>query len=91
MSLEHVDVDALRDELEIVVMDAVAGGPMSDKLLKTVRRVVEARVRRLVGGWVRGYEVTVVPDVTGTGLEVTVLLKTADATKRVRLGVNPMG
>lgn len=91
MTDEHVDFDALLAELEIVVMDAVAGGPLSDKLLKTVRRVVEARVRRLVGGWVRGYEVTVVPDPTRTGIEVTIRLKTADAVKKLRFGVNALG
>lgn len=91
MTVEHVDTEALRAELEIVVMDAVAGGPLNDKLLKTVRRVVEARVRRLVGGWVRGYEVTAVADRTGTGIEVTIQLTTADAVKNLRIGVNPMG
>ena len=48
------DLDVFRDELEIVVMDVVAGGPLNDKLLKSVRRVVEARLRPKIGGWLRG-------------------------------------
>ena len=31
------DLDVFRDELEIVVMDVVAGGPLNDKLLKSVK------------------------------------------------------
>lgn len=85
------DLAALEAELEIVVMDAVAGGPLTDKLLKTVRRVVEARLRPKIGSWLRGYEVTATGDPTGTGIQVDIRLKTADAVKRVRLGVRPFG
>ena len=85
------DLDAFRDELEIVVMDVVAGGPLNDKLLKTVRRVVEARLRPKIGGWLRGYEVTTRGDPTGTGIQVEIRLDTVDAVKRVRVGVQPFG
>lgn len=91
MKPKVLDYDALRDELEIVVMDVVAGGPLTDKLLKTVRRVVEARLRPLVGAWIKGYEVTAKADPTHTGIEVEIRLKTADAVKRVNLGVRPLG
>jgi len=83
------ELAALEAELEIVVMDVVAGGPNTAMLHKSIRRVVEARLRRLVGAKLKGYEVRVGPDTSGAGIEVEVDLKTRQEVRTVRLRSGP--
>lgn len=87
--MSALDLDALRDELELVVMDVVAGGPNTDKLHKSIRRVIEARLRRLVGATLRDYSVEVEPNSTGEGIEVTIRLRTRQRAQVIRLRTGP--
>ncbi|MCO4772790.1 MAG: hypothetical protein KDA24_22350 [Deltaproteobacteria bacterium] len=79
------EYDALRGELEIVVMDVVAGGPNTSKLHHSIRRVIEARLRRRIGTWLKDFDVTVGPDSTGVGIEVAVRLQTRQEARMIRL------
>ena len=83
--MNALDLDALRDELELVVIDVVAGGPNTDKLHKSIRRVLEARLRRLVGATLRDYTVEVGPNSTSEGIEVTIRLRTRQRAQVIRL------
>lgn len=81
-----MNLDRLRDELEGIVMDVVAGGPNTDKLHKSIRRVLDQRLRREVGAEVKGYDIDVGPDRTGEGIQVEILLHTRQQVQRIRLG-----
>jgi hypothetical protein len=79
------DLGALESELELLVMDVVAGGPNTTRLHRSVRRVVDARLRREIGSDLKDYAVSVGPDATGEGLEVTVQLQMRDRARTIRL------
>ncbi len=83
------ELSALEAELEIVVMDVVAGGPNTPMLHKSIRRVVDARLRRLIGAKLTGYDVQVGPDRTGEGIQVEVELRTRQEVRTVRLRSAP--
>ncbi len=84
-----LDLDALRDELELVVMDVVAGGPNTDKLHRSIRRVIEARLRRLVGASIKDYAVEVASAPAAEGIEVIVRLRTRPRSQVIRLRTAP--
>lgn len=79
----------LEAELEITVMDVVAGGPNTAMLHKSIRRVIEARLRRHIGATLKGYTVEVGPDRTGGGIEVVVHLETRQRARTIRLRMAP--
>jgi len=66
-------------------MDVVAGGPNTAMLHKSIRRVVEAKLRPHVGADLKNYVVSVGPDTTGEGIEVTVQLQMRQRAHTIRL------
>ena len=81
--MKDLDVPALEAELREAVLPAL-GGPADDKLFKTLRRIVDARLRRRIGPWLRGYEVSVGPDPSGEGVMIAVSLRSADEVRSIR-------
>jgi hypothetical protein len=75
----------LEAELELIVMDVVAGGPNTSMLHKSIRRVIEARLRRHIGSTLKGYNVEVGSDRSGEGVEVVVVLETRQRARTIRL------
>ena len=82
--MKDLDLPGLEAELQLAVLPAL-GGPADDKLYKTLRRIVDARLRRRIGPWLRGYEVHVGPDPSGEGVVISVSLQSVDEVRSLRL------
>ena len=79
-----IDWAALEAELEVLAFEALDGRPATPASAASVRRVLEARLRRLVGGQIRGLEVQVqVQDPTTIAVDVGV--DVGDRVRRVRV------
>ena len=74
----------LEVELELACLDALGGDPTGPRLYARLRRVVEARLRRLQGV---DWSITVGPGATEDEVLVRVDLRTPRRTERIRLGI----
>ncbi len=78
-------LDELEAELELACMDALQGDPVGPRLYGRLRRVVEARLRRMPG--VR-WSIAVGPGETPDEVVVQVDLRTQKKAERIRVHVN---
>ena len=79
-------IDELKVELELACADALQGDPSGPRLYARLRRVIEARLRRLPR--VR-YGIAVGPGATPDEVLVEVELHTPRRVERIRLDVTP--
>lgn len=79
-------IAGLKTELELACMDALGGDPAGPRLYARLRRVVEARLRRLHGV---GWSIAVGPGATSDEVLVQVDLRTARRVERIRLDLSP--
>jgi hypothetical protein len=78
-----VDVAQLQAEIEGACMDAIDGSPPGPRLYATMRRVVEARLRRL--GNQATWQIAVGPGATDEEVFVEVFLRTPRRVERIRV------
>ena len=74
----------LEIELELACMDALCGDPSGPRLYARLRRVVEARLRRLHGV---DWSIAVGPGGSEDEVLVQVELRTPRKVERIRLGI----